>query len=119
MYKNIAIASMLTAGLVLSAFAAAPDAVDADPEHYAVEFENDRVRILRIKYGPGEKSVMHSHKDSVAVLLTGGNFNMTLPDGSVINDQQGPGTATWADAGDHLPENLGDQPAEVVLIELK
>jgi len=119
MIRNIAIAGLLAVGLIIVAFAAAPDAVDADPDHYAVEFENDRVRVLRIQYGPGEKSVMHSHKDSVAVLLTEGNFNMTLADGSVINDQQGAGSASWADAGDHLPENLSDQPAEVVLIELK
>ena len=31
------------------------DAVIADPKHYTVEFENDKVRIIRIKYGPGEK----------------------------------------------------------------
>ena len=32
-----------------------------DSGHYAVEMENDKVRVLRIKYGPHEKSVMHSH----------------------------------------------------------
>jgi hypothetical protein len=26
-----------------------------------VEFENDQVRVLRITYGPHEKSVMHAH----------------------------------------------------------
>jgi hypothetical protein len=26
-----------------------------DPERYKVEFENDRVRVLRVKYGPREK----------------------------------------------------------------
>ena len=38
-----------------------PDAVAADPKHYSVSFENDVVRFLRVKYGPGEKSVMHRH----------------------------------------------------------
>ena len=28
-----------------------PDAVTADPDHYAVEFENDEERLLRIAYG--------------------------------------------------------------------
>ena len=27
------------------------DPVVVDPDHYAVEFENDQVRVLRIKYG--------------------------------------------------------------------
>jgi hypothetical protein len=31
-----------------------PDAVTADPKHYSVSFENDVVRFLRVKYGPGE-----------------------------------------------------------------
>ena len=52
----------------------APDAAEkgggdpavVDPDHYTVEFENDAVRILRIKYGPGDESVMHSHPESVA-----------------------------------------------------
>ncbi len=31
--------------------------VEADPAHYAVEFENDAVRLVRVSYGPGEASV--------------------------------------------------------------
>ena len=37
---------------------AADDPVNLDPKHYSVEFENDRVLVLRVKYGPKEKSVM-------------------------------------------------------------
>ena len=48
----------------------ADDPVKVDPKHYTVEFENDRVRVVHIKYKPGEKSVMHSHPESVAVFLT-------------------------------------------------
>ena len=29
----------------------AEDPVKVDPRHYKVEFENERVRVLRIKYG--------------------------------------------------------------------
>jgi hypothetical protein len=47
----------------------AEDPVKVDPRHYKVEFENERVRVLRIKYGPGEKSVMHSHPESITVFL--------------------------------------------------
>ena len=41
----------------------ADDPVKVDPKHYVVEFENDRVRVVRIKYKAGEKSVMHSHPE--------------------------------------------------------
>jgi hypothetical protein len=33
------------------------DPVKVDPGHYSVDFENDRVRVLRIRYGPGERSI--------------------------------------------------------------
>ena len=59
----------------------AQDATVVDPDHYKVEFENEEVRVLRITYGPGEKSVMHSHPEGVAVFLTDGNVEFTLPDG--------------------------------------
>jgi len=36
---------------------ASADPVKVDPKHYKVEMENDRVRVLRITYGPQEKSV--------------------------------------------------------------
>jgi len=41
-----------------------------DPKHYTVVSENDQVRILKVHYGPHEKSVMHSHPATVAVFLT-------------------------------------------------
>jgi hypothetical protein len=43
----------------------AQDPINVDPKHYKVEMENDRVRVLRIRYGPHEKSVMHGHPPSV------------------------------------------------------
>ena len=55
--------------LFLSNKSNAQDAVKVDPEHYKVEFENDQVRVLRITYGPGEKSVMHSHLEGAELYL--------------------------------------------------
>ena len=39
----------------------AGDAVSVAPNLYKVLFENDRMRILDTRYGPGVKSEMHSH----------------------------------------------------------
>jgi len=33
-----------------------------DPKHYSLEFENDQVRVLRVRFGPHEKGVRHEHK---------------------------------------------------------
>ena len=61
MFRKIVIGASFAVATVFSTVTIGEDAVIADPQHYTVEFENDRVRIIRIKYGPHEKSVMHSH----------------------------------------------------------
>lgn len=119
MFRKITIGISILAATFLSISVMADDAVVADPAHYAVEFENDRVRIIRIKYGPGEKSVMHSHGPNVGVLLSEGAIRMTFPDGTSEDMLTKVGVAQWEDAGEHLPENLSDAPMEVVMIELK
>jgi mannose-6-phosphate isomerase-like protein (cupin superfamily) len=97
----------------------AQDAVKVDPKHYTVISENDQVRILKAHYGPHEKSVMHSHPNVVAVYLTDGKIVMHLPDGSSHEATSKAGTAAFVPAGTHLPENAGDTPADVIVIELK
>ena len=39
----------------------APDPIDADPAHYFVQFENDVVRLARIKVPGSVKTPMHAH----------------------------------------------------------
>jgi hypothetical protein len=95
------------------------DPVKLDPKHYKVVINNDQVRVLRAKYGPHEKSVMHEHPASVAVFMSDGHVKFTLPDGTSQDNNGKAQDATWADAGKHLPENVGDQPFEVIVIELK
>ena len=95
------------------------DPVKLDPKHYKLEFENERVRVLRITYGPHEKSVMHEHPVHVAVCLTDHNVRVTLPNGKTEEVYAEAGAARWAPAQEHLPENLSDQPLEVVIVELK
>src|ERR1039457_1717616 len=95
------------------------DPVKLDPKHYKVVIDNDEVRVLRAKYGPHEKSVMHEHPASVAVFMSDGHIKFTLPDGTSQDINSKAHDATWADAGKHLPENAGDKPTEVIVIELK
>ena len=94
------------------------DPVKVDAKHYKVEFENESVRVLRISYAPGEKSVMHYHPNAVAVYLTDGQTSMTTPDGKSQDMAVKAGAASWTAAGSHLPQNTGDR-LELVLVELK
>ncbi len=97
----------------------ADDPVRVDPKHYKVEFENDRVRVLRIKYAPGEKSVMHSHPESITVFLTDARGKFTYPDGRTEDINANAGTVQHMDAHTHLPESLSKTPFEVIAVELK
>ena len=99
--------------------AMAQDPVKVDSKHYKVEFENDKVRVLHITYGPHEKSVMHQHPANVAVFVTDGQVRFTLPDGKTQDVSVKAGTTQWNAGGKHLPENVGDKPFEVILVELK
>ena len=99
--------------------AVAQDPTQVDAKHYTVAFENDQVRVLRITYGPHEKSVMHEHPNAVAVFLVEGHMKFTLPDGKTQDVNVKAGDSKWTPAGKHLPENQGDKPFEVVLVELK
>jgi hypothetical protein len=98
----------------------AQDAVQADPKHYKVELENDQVRVIRMSFGPREKSVMHEALPGVVVFLTDCNFNFTDPDGRTANIQGKAGQVLWA-AGRrvNLPENLSDTSFEAIYIESK
>lgn len=114
---------VLSMVVALTAFAAvqarAQDPTVVDSTHYKLVFENDEVRVLRITYGPREKSVMHEHPAAVAVFLTNSTARFTLPDGQTVDAAYGAGDAIWTEAGPHLPQNLGDQPFEVILVEIK
>ena len=77
------------------------------------------MRVLRVHYGPHEKSVIHSHPDSVAVYLTDGKIRMTDANGKTQDMTGKAGETLFTPAQVHLPENTGDGPFEVILVELK
>ena len=107
------------ASLVAQRRTAFPDAVTADPTHYSVSFENDVARFLRVNYGPGEKSVMHRHLPGCVIFLTDQTFNFTLPDGSSEPAEVPAGALGCSDGNVHLPENIGKEAAEFIMVEFK
>src|SRR3970282_2502507 len=121
--KLIRIAAL---ALPLSVLGSAPQRVLAEdatvvaPNNYKVEFENDRVRIIRITYGPGEESAMHEHGDAVVVNLTDLSVQFTMADGTKPPVEPAPaGSATWSPAQMHAAKNMGNGRPEALLIELK
>ncbi len=105
--------------LLLVPVLSAQDAVKVDPKHYTVISENAELRILKIHYGAHEKSIMHSHPDSVAVALNDSTVQFTTADGKKDIKTFKAGDAVFTPAGTHLPENTGDKGMDIILVELK
>ena len=111
----VAVIALAGAAVVLRA----QDAAEVDAKHYTVAFENNQVRVLKVHYGPGEKSTMHSHPNSVIVFLTDAKGRFTFPAGKSQDFNGKAGDVISDTAKVHLPENTGDKAFDVVVVELK
>jgi hypothetical protein len=96
-----------------------PDAVTADPAHYSISFENDVVRFLRVRVGPGEKSVMHRHLPGCVIYLTDQTFRFTIPDGTSEAESVPAGALGCGDGNVHATENIAREEAEFIMVEFK
>ena len=98
----------------------ATDPLKIDPKHYRVEFENDQVRVIRVKIGPKESVPMHEHSlDRVVVYLTDQDFKVTGADGKEVAAKHSAGDVSFSAPGKHKEENLSDKPFEIVVVEFK
>lgn len=84
-----------------------------------VEFENERVRVVRFRFPPHSSVPMHPAPDVVSVALTDGHLRLTLPDGTTRDFHYRLGDITWLPAQQHAGENPGDTPLEFVAVQLK
>jgi beta-alanine degradation protein BauB len=100
----------------------AQDAPTVDPRAYRVVLENDRVRVLEYKSGPGLGVCgqgMHSHPAHVTVSLTGAKLKTTAVDGKVTFREIPPGHVFFAEAETHSAEIIGGPGTRTYIIELK
>jgi hypothetical protein len=95
------------------------DVITVNPKNYSIEFENDRVRVVRFKYVPRERSTMHGHPEGAVVYLKDIHVRFTSPDGKT---EEVTGKAVQAMRTPpiiHPPDNPEGEPIELVLFELK
>lgn len=97
----------------------AQDPTKVEPKHYKLDFENDRVQVVAVHYGPHEKSAMHEHPGGVVVVITGGHLRFTDENGKVKDVFAKPGEARWFAPFKHTVENVGDTAYNAVYIGVK
>ena len=96
------------------------DPLKVAPKIYTVEFENDHVRVVRVKLGPRQKIAEHEHAvPRIVVPLTEVNPAVTAADGTSTSLKGKPGDAIFSPPARHREENMLDKPVELILVEFK
>jgi quercetin dioxygenase-like cupin family protein len=106
-------------GCVLATSALAQDPTKVEPKHYKLDFENERVQVVSVHYGPHEKSALHEHPGGVVVSLTEAHLRFTDESGKVRETQAKPGEVRWYAPFKHKVENLSDTSYDAVYIGVK
>ena len=114
------LAMLATLGLTNEALA--QDAATSDPRSFRVVLDNERVRVLEYKSGPGFSVCgqgVHYHPERVTVTLTDAKVKITNTEGkSVVRDLPA-GQVFFAPAETHSTENVGGSGTRFYIIELK
>ena len=98
----------------------AQDPVKVDPKHYKIEYENDQVRVLRVKIGPHEATPVHQHAlNRVVTYVTDQDFRVTGADGKAEHTVHKAGEVSWGGPLTHKEENLSGKAFEAIVTELK
>lgn len=95
------------------------DAARIEPTRFKVLLENDRVRVVRLRFGPRERGVMVSHPARVLITLTDVSVKLLFADGRTDERGAPAGVAAWLDGETLQTENAALEPLEVVLVEPK
>jgi quercetin dioxygenase-like cupin family protein len=97
----------------------AMDAMQVASNVYERLMENDRVRMLKVTFKPGDKAAMHHHPDHAVYVVKGGKLHFTYPTGNPESMEVESGKAIFLDAQTHEATNVGDTEIELVVIEIK
>ena len=83
-----------------------------------VLFENDKVKVVQLKWKTGAKIPMHSHPNYVAYAVTSMRYKSKSTDGKVQNRTMKKGEVAWFAPESHAIDSMG--PAgQALIIELK
>jgi len=100
--------------------AGAQDPLKLSPKVYKLEFENDQVRVMRVKFAAHQAVPEHEHKlNRVVVYLTDQDSKLTTTDGKTEEAKHKAGEASWGGPTRHKEQNAMDKPLEVIVVEFK
>jgi hypothetical protein len=95
------------------------DAVKLDKKHNQVLFENERVRIVRIHFRPGESGPIVDKRPRIIVSLISSHAEVRLPDGRIETRDGKVEDVQWSRGGRQATINGNLGPLENIVVELK
>jgi hypothetical protein len=95
------------------------DALQVDPQHYRLEFENEKMRVLRLTLKTNEAAPMHDDADALVVCLKECHVRFTLPNGRSEDVHMETGATRWIFGDRRSEKNLGTKPVEMLFIETR
>ena len=102
------------------------DALAAAPRHHILLFENESVRVLDTRVGPGDTVPLHTHRwPSVLYIMGWSDFVRRNATGAVLVDSRNgnklaEGSALWSQPlGPHTLENVGTTELRAISVEMK
>jgi hypothetical protein len=98
--------------------AAGQDLVAVAPELAKVEYEDARVRVVRLRIPEHASLLTHDRPRRVVVSLTANHVLLTRPDGTASVTRTEAGTIAWSEPTVRSVLNLGG-PVENIVVELK
>ena len=97
------------------------DPLKAAPNRYTLLFENEQVRVVRVRFPKDGGAPLHEHaRPRLLVNLTAQKVQFTTKDGAKNVVEAPLGFVRWTPTpGVHSELNLGDGPFEAILIDFK
>lgn len=96
------------------------DALTADPKHYKLELENDRMRVLRLKLKADEAVPVHDDREALLVCVVKDcHVRLARPGGRSQDMHMQAGESRWIYADTRSEKNLSSEPLEMLVIEPK
>ncbi len=86
------------------------DPLKIDAKHYHLDYENERVRAIRLTLKADETVPMHDDVDAMAVCIEECHLRFTRPDGRIQDVHMESGETRWLYGDTHAARNLNTAP---------
>jgi len=90
--------------------------VALDPSHFRMVLENDHVKVIRVRLGPHEKSLVMEIPAHVMTCVTDQRVRVNYAHTRSVERSQKAGYSGWVESDEYGLENLDDKPAEWILV---